>query len=152
MQRTERIFGALLGIGMVAAVVSPMFGDPPVDGFPLSNYPTFSRPRDTENVKIAHVVAFDANGGGRPVSPGLLGSREVMQAYRTVFIAVGGGPAAAKDLCERAATSVAAAGADWSTAVRLEVRLDTFDAIKYFEGETRAKSSQTFAQCKVGAP
>jgi len=152
VQATERIFAALLGIAMVGAVVSPIFGDPPVDGFPLSNYPMFSRPRDTENVKIAHVVAFDANGGGRPVSPGLLGSREVMQAYRTVFIAVRGGPSAAEDLCTRAATAVADAGADWSSAVRLEVRLDTFDAIKYFEGETRAKTSQTFAKCKVGSP
>ncbi|MBL4686046.1 MAG: hypothetical protein JKY37_15740 [Nannocystaceae bacterium] len=149
MQRVERIYPVVLGLAMFAAVLSPSLRSPPTDGFPLSNYPMFSRARNTAAMRIAHVVAFDEGGRGRPVAPHLLGSDEVMQARQTVRLAVRAGRGVALDLCHRTVTAMRQAGGSWADAVRVEVRVDTYDAIAYFEGETRPHASRTIASCPV---
>ncbi|MEM6990303.1 MAG: hypothetical protein AAF721_07395 [Myxococcota bacterium] len=149
MRPTERLFSVVFGVSLLGAVVSPSLRTPPVDGFPLSNYPMFSVARETEAVRIVHVVAFDDAGGGRPVSPAMLGSIEVMQARQTVRIAVRKGRAASMDLCSRAATQLAEAGGSWASARRVEVRVDTYDAIAYFEGDTRPHHAEVHASCPV---
>ena len=148
MRGAERIFALTFGSLLLAAVVSPMLRSPPVDGFPLSNYPMFAHDRD-RSVRIGHVIAFDAGGGGRPVPPELLGTNEVMQAHQTVVVALRQGEAAAADLCRETADAVRQAGGAWADAVRLQVRVDHYDSIAYFEGETRPRRSQTLATCEV---
>jgi hypothetical protein len=149
MSPGERSFAVVVGVGMLAAVVSPLVRQPVKDGFPLSNYPMFSVRVATENIRIPHVVAFDAGGGGRPVPPDLLGTSEVMQAYQTVNIAVNKGAAASAALCRETAARVRDADGQWSAVVRLEVRLDWYDAIAYFEGQTRPHGSSTLARCTL---
>lgn len=149
MRTCERIFAIGLAVATVGAMVSPLVADPVVDGFPLSNYPMFSVARDTTAVRLAHVIAFDAGGHGRPVAPSILGSVEVMQAQQTVWAAVRRGSPATQALCERAAAAVANAGAAWVDAVHLQVRIDTYDAIAYFEGDTAPNETEVLARCSV---
>lgn len=149
MRRGERIVAVVFGLALIGAVISPAVRQPSVDGFPLSNYPMFATAKKTEAVVIRHVIAFDGSGGGRPVPPRLLGSFEVMQAFKTVGLAVRQGKKASAELCHRVARAVADDGGSWATAVRLEVRTDTFDAIAYFEGDTRSRGGRVVAQCSI---
>jgi len=147
MRSSERIFAAAFGVGLLGAVLWPVLADPPFDSFPLSSYPMFAKARPTEAVPIAHVVAFDAGGGGRVVPPTMLGSIEVMQAMRTVELTLNRGDAG--ELCRRTAAVVREAGGAWSSAERLEVRVDVFDALVYFESDRTPKAGKTYATCRV---
>ena len=149
MRPSERIFAAVFGVGLLGAVVSPVFGDPPKDSFPLSNYPMFAKARHTEAVRLPHVIAFDASGAGRPVPPPILGSVEVMQALRTVQMTINRGPTAAEELCGRTAEVLRETGGEWTDVVRLEVRVDVFDAIEYFESSRAPSAAQTYAACTL---
>lgn len=149
MRRSERIFAAVLGVGLLGAVVSPTLQSPPKDSFPLSNYPMFAQARNTKAVSIPHVVAFGGSGGGRPVPPEMLGSVEVMQALRTVEMTVNRGPTAAEALCRSTATVLRQVGGDWSDVVRLEVRVDVFDALTYFESDRTPIAAHTYAVCSA---
>lgn len=147
MRRSERIFAAVFGVGLLGAVVYPILVGPPIDSFPLSNYPMFADARPTEAVRISHVVAFDARGGGRVVPPSMLGSIEVMQALRTVELSINQGTTG--ELCTRTAAIVGQAGAQWSDAVRVDVRLDVFNALVYFESSRSPLAGRVFATCAV---
>ena len=147
MNRVERVRALAISVALILLVFTPLMRETPRDDFPLSNYPMFSKPRDYRDTKIRHVVAFDAHNNGRPVTPRLVGTEEVMQAVQTVNIAVRRG--AAPDLCESVAERVAQAGAEWADVVRIEVRLDRYDAIAYFEGDTRSRRGKTYAECPV---
>lgn len=139
----ERVWAALLALGLTGAVLWPIVPDE--DGFPLSNYPMFSRPKGTA-AKIYHVVGFTPDGNGRPLSPEMVGTDEIMQAYQTVKLAIGGGRA--KGLCEEAAARVK--GSDtFGGVVRLEVRIDVFDAVRYWEGDRSTDRSRIVAKCEV---
>lgn len=147
MKPVERVRALAISVALLVLVFSPLMSSKPHDDFPLSNYPMFSKPRNYRNTKIRHVVAFDAQGAGRPVPPRLVGTDEVMQASQTVRIAVRKG--AAPDLCESVAQRVAQAGGDWADVVRIEVRRDHYDAIAYFEGDTRSRGGRVYAECDV---
>ena len=149
MLSSERFFAAGFGLILLGAVIYPAAQDPPVDSFPLSNYPMFSKARHTKAVELPHVIAFDDAGGGRPVPPQMLGSVEVMQALRTIEISVNRGPTAADELCRRTAAIVRDTGGSWSNVVRLEVRVDVFDAIEYFEKSRTPKAAHTYAECTI---
>ena len=143
MTVAERVWAVALALGLTAAILWPIVPDE--DGFPLSNYPMFSRPKGT-SAKIYHVVGFTPDGNGRPLSPEMVGTDEIMQASQTVKLAVVGGRAEA--LCKEAATRVQDSSA-FADVVRLEVRIDVFDAVRYWEGDRSTTRSGIVAKCEV---
>ncbi|MCA9706835.1 MAG: hypothetical protein KDK70_13365 [Myxococcales bacterium] len=145
----RRVAVALWSAGLVVAVLWPILREPPRDGFPLSNYPMFSHAKTREDGRIVHVVAYSRQGRHRPVGPDLLGSEEVMQAYQTVQVAIRRGHA--RELCERTAARVAR-DPGHADVERLEVRTDLYDAVDYFAGDTKPRSTQIHARCPVAAP
>lgn len=128
---------------MTAAIVWPVVPD--ADSFPLSNYPMFSTPKTTQ-AQIYHVVGFTPDGRGMPLSPSMLDTDEIMQAYQTVKLAIRGGRA--RSLCEDTAKRVEHSE-DFAEVTRLEVRIDVFDAVRYWEGDRSTASSRIIAKCKV---
>jgi hypothetical protein len=146
--RAQRLAVALFGVGLLLAVLWPILRDPPRDGFPLSNYPMFSADRDTAEADIGHVVGFSREGRHRPVTPAIVGSEEVMQAFQTVKLAIGRGDAV--ELCRQAAERVQADPA-YADLERLEVRTDRYDALAYFAGDTKPRRTQVHARCPVRA-
>lgn len=150
MTRGGRAWALSFSVVLLGAVLSPLARDPPRDDFPLSNYPMFSRRKDTGDVAVGHVVAIDGEGRGRPVPPRLVGSEEVMQAHETIRHAIRRGRADV--LCEAVAERVAEAGPSWADAVRIEVRTDRFDALAYFDGDRKPRSGRVHARCRVGRP
>lgn len=148
----RRLAVAAWSVGLIVALLWPILRAEPRDGFPLSNYPMFSHAKDHENTRIVHVVAYSREGRHRPIGPDLLGSEEIMQAYQTVQVAIRRGHA--RDLCERTASRVAA-DSDHADIERLEVRTDHYNAVAYFAGETKPRSTRIHARCSVppgGAP
>lgn len=146
--RGQRTWVAAGTVGLLVALLWPIVQDPPRDGFPLSNYPMFSADRRTAEAEIGHVVGYSREGRHRPVAPAMVGSEEIMQAYQTVRLAIRRGDAQA--LCRGAAERVRAdpAHADLE---RLEVRTDRYDALAYFAGDTKPRTTRVHARCPVHA-
>ena len=116
------------------------------DGFPLSNFPMFSHPKGTEAV-IHHVVGFSREGNHRPMTPEDLGTDEIMQASQTAKIAIRG--RRADELCVRVAANIAG-DEDYADITQLQVRVDWYDAVAYWQGDRKPRRTVLAAQCKVG--
>lgn len=138
-----RLWAGAVALGMTVAILSPLVPDE--DGFPLSNYPMFSTPKTTR-AKIYHVVGFTPQGRGMPLSPSMVDTDEIMQAYQTVKLAIRGGRA--QSLCEDTAKRVQRSG-DFTDVTRLEVRIDVFDAVRYWEGDRSTEHTRIVARCEV---
>jgi hypothetical protein len=134
---------AAMWVGLTAAILYPIVPDK--DGFPLSNYPMFSTPKGT-TAKIYHVVGFTADGRGFPLSPEMVGTDEIMQAYQTVKLAIRGGRAGS--LCKEAAARVADSR-DFDEVTRLQVRIDVFESVRYWEGDRSTSKTRILAKCGV---
>ena len=93
---TERAYAAVVSTAVLGAMLWPVVRGS--DGFPLSNYPMFSREKDPVAV-IHHVIAISDAGNHRPLEPEHLGTDEIMQASQTAKLAVQG--RRADDLCQR---------------------------------------------------
>jgi len=138
-----RPWAVALAVVSTAAIVWPAVHDE--DGFPLSNYPMFSHPKGT-TAKIYHAVGFTSDGRGMPLSPEMVGTDEIMQAYQSVKLSIHGGRARA--LCEAVAGRVSTSPT-FSEVVRVEVRVDVFDAVRYWEGDRSTDRSSILAKCGV---
>ncbi len=138
-----RLWAGAVALAMTAAIGWPLVPDE--DSFPLSNYPMFSTPKTTQ-AKIFHVVGFTPDGRGMPLSPSMVDTDEIMQAYQTVKLAIRGGRAQA--LCEASARRVAGSE-DFADVTRLEVRIDVFDAVRYWEGDRSTERTRIVAKCEV---
>ncbi len=143
MSERWRLWATGVAVVMTAAVLWPIVPDE--DGFPLSNYPMFSLPKKTR-AKVFHVVGFTPQGLGRPLSPEMVGTDEIMQAYQTVKLAIVGGRGAS--LCKEAAARVRDSE-DFEDITRLEVRIDVFDAVRYWQGDRSTENSRVVAHCEV---
>lgn len=148
MASPERWYAAIVSTVVVAAVLSPIVPAEQVDGFPLSNYPMFSRAPDDSRVWLSHVVGWSRRGEHRPVEPGLVETEEVMQAMQTIKVAARRGPAAALDLCVHTAARVAEDDA-YADIDLLEVRTDRYDVLTYFSGGRAPLRTQIHARCPV---
>jgi hypothetical protein len=148
LDRGPRVWVAAWSLGLLLAVLWPILRDPPQDGFPLSNYPMFSADRRSADAEIGHVVGFSREGRHRPVPPELLGTEEIMQASQTVRVAIRGGFAG--ELCRSTAARVQADPA-YADIERLEVRMDWYDALAYFAGDTKPRRTHVHARCPVHA-
>ncbi|MGH1345015.1 MAG: hypothetical protein ACRBN8_25875 [Nannocystales bacterium] len=138
-----RLWAGTVALAMTSAIVWPVIPDK--DSFPLSNYPMFSTPKTTR-AKIYHLVGFTPTGQGMPLSPSMLDTDEIMQAYQTAKLAIRGGRA--QRLCEETALRVASSD-DFADVTRVEVRIDVFDAVHYWEGDRSTEHSRVIAKCGV---
>jgi hypothetical protein len=141
--RAARLWAAVVGATVIGAMLYPVVRGS--DGFPLSNYPMFSREKDPVAV-IHHVIAVSEAGNHRPLTPEHLGTDEIMQASQTAKLAVQG--RRADELCTRAAAAVAV-DEDYADASHVQVRVDTFDAIAYWSGDRAPSKSVVAAMCAV---
>jgi hypothetical protein len=125
----SRVLAYGFGLGLIAAVVSPAFGTPQADSYPLSTYPMFSQKRRAPILYFAEGVT----AGGRRVRlpPNLVANAEVMQAVAAVKRAVLGGEEMSEQLCRAAARRVRASPAH-TEVVRVELVGARFDPVGYF--------------------
>lgn len=141
----SRLLAYGFGLGMVALVAAPGFGDPGDDSYPLSTYPMFARPRGKPRLSFVEGVT---DGEPMRLPPDIVAHNEIMQAVATVRTAVLAGPEAMDRLCTRVAADVAH---DEAYARVHEVRIVSarFDPVRYFtEGPTPEERSVHF-QCPV---
>jgi hypothetical protein len=131
-------------MAFLGAMTWPMHSH--VDGFPLSDYPMFSRPKDSQAV-IHHVVGFSRDGMHRPMGPEQLGTDEIMQASQTAKLAIR--DQRADDLCRRVAAKIVDDD-DYADITKLQVRVDWYDAIAYWNGDRKPRRTILAAACPVG--
>lgn len=140
----EKTWAGLVSVAMLGATLSPLIYQR--DGFPLSNYPMFSTKREVRT-RVFHVVGRSADGSARPLEPALLGTDEVMQAHQVASLAARS-TAAATELCTRVAT-VTARSPDYAAVTQVELRVDTFDSVAYWEGKPSHQGGRAIATCPV---
>jgi hypothetical protein len=141
----SRLLAYGFGLGIVAAVAAPGFGDPADDSYPLSTYPMFARPRGKPLLSFVEGVT---DAGALRLPPEVVAHNEIMQAVATVKRAVLAGPAAMEQLCTRIAADVALEPAFAS--VR-EVRIVSarFDPVRYFTEGPEPEERQEHVRCAV---
>jgi hypothetical protein len=117
------------------------------DSYPLSDYPMFARPRGTAEW-VATAVAVLPGAEVRRLSPDLIaGTDEVILAGAAVGRAIREGTADV--LCEEIASRVAQNGPPGAEVV--EVVLEQFDAVRWFQGERTPIDRSVQARCTVRA-
>lgn len=124
-----RLVPAAVSIVMIGATLSPLAREPSDDGFPLSTYPMFAskRPRTL----TFHYALGQTRAGERVIlTPGLVGTGEVLQAMRVIDRAVSRGKLEAAALCDDVARRVAADG-DFAHVVTIRIVTGTHDALDY---------------------
>lgn len=136
----------MLAVVAVVAVAWPVLRRPPVDSFPLSNYPMFTqvRPRSSP-VELA--VAVTADGSELRLAPALIGGTiEVIHAAATVRRSVAAGRAG--ELCEEIAGRVEASLGPEVVAV--QVVRDHYDVVDALAHGAAASARDVLASCPVG--
>lgn len=93
-----KVLAAVASCVLVLVTLSPVLRcNPYDDGFPLSTYPMFASVRPIEH-KMSYPLGVTRSGERRTLSPQLVGSGEILQAYQIVQ-QVAGSKAAAQKLC-----------------------------------------------------
>jgi hypothetical protein len=146
-----RAFALIASIALIGAALSPVLRRPADDGFPLSTYPMFARPRPAQ-LTMSYPLGVTAAGGRRYLSPELIGSSEVLQAQAIVERAVGRRGATLQALCEAIARRVAASAAHREL-VAIRLVTGTHDAVELLARD-RIGTEVEHARCDVprGAP
>lgn len=139
----------LLSAGLLLAVTSPAFRDPPRDDFPLSSYPMFtSRRGDVASVRT--VLGVTRQGRHETLDPlRIAGDSWVILAAATVDEAVRAGPDAARALCDAVARRVAADPARRGRLASLEVVTEVYDTRRFFAGDEAPRERRVHASCPV---
>ncbi|MEO0324308.1 MAG: hypothetical protein AAF447_15205 [Myxococcota bacterium] len=148
----ERSYAALVSLALLGAMVSPALRDPPVDSFPLSDYPMFSLGRPSPLLDVTHALGVGADGERRALPPLLsAANREVLQSMVTLHRAVQGAPGAAPH-CAEVAERVAADPA-FADVVAVELATSRFDTVRYLaRGETAPLGRRIHHRCAVRRP
>lgn len=142
----SRVLAYGFGLGLIAAVASPAFGDPPRDSYPLSTYPMFSQKRRAPVLYFAEGIMADGRRVRLP--PDLVANAEVMQAVASVKRAVLGGEESSEQLCSAAAQRVSASP-DHAGVVRVELVGASFDPIGYFVNGEEPRERTVHHACAV---
>jgi hypothetical protein len=147
----SRAFALIASLVLIGAALSPLLRSPDDDGFPLSTYPMFARPRPAR-LTMSYPLGVTADGGRRSLSPELIGSSEVLQARAIVDRAVAGRGAAVRGLCEAIARRVAGSAAHRDVAA-IRLVTGTHDAVEFLVRD-RIGAEVEHARCDVrrGAP
>jgi hypothetical protein len=141
----RRALGYALGLGMPAAVLSPLFTGAR-DSFPLSTYPMFAQPRGQPT--LYSVVALEADGREARLPPSLIGTKEVLQAKVLIQHSVEAGPEAMAQLCADAAARVAAAPG-FSDARSIAIVQRRYDPVDYFVKGPTPLAEQRLFECAL---
>ena len=128
MPDRSRAAALVVSAVLLGAALSPLGRRPQDDGFPLSTYPMFAAPRP-RRLTLSYPLGVTADGGRRYLSPGLVGSSEVLQAYAIVDRAVARRGVALRGLCEAIARRVADSGAHRDVAA-IRLVTGTHDAVE----------------------
>ncbi len=139
----NRPVAAVVSIGLIAATLEPILRAPDDDGFPLSTFPMFAAPRPTE-VAMSYAQGAARDGRLRALSPDVLGTGEVLQAFAVIQRAV---DADAIGLCTAIAARVAA-DPDYRDVVAVRIVTATHDAVDYV-AHGAVGSERTRARCDV---
>lgn len=124
-----RIYAAAVSLALIAATLWPVLRDPRDDGFPLSTYPMFASKRPTQQT-YHYALGETAAGERRTLSPGLVGTGEILQALRVIERAVAGGRGELAKLCDAIAARVAADD-DRADIIAIRFVTGTHDAVEY---------------------
>ena len=123
----NRWVAALVSMGLVGATLEPLLRAPTDDGFPLSTFPMFATRRSAQ-LSMSYAQGVTRDGQLRALSPGHLGTGEVMQAFSRLQRGVGGGTNERLALCKAIAARVAADEA-LRDVVELRLISGTYDAV-----------------------
>lgn len=125
----HRVFAAVVSIVLIGATLSPLLREPYDDGFPLSTYPMFASKRPT--ALTFHYALGEGRAGERvTLTPGLVGTGEVLQAMRVLDRAVSGGRGEMAKLCDAIARRVAT-DSELASVANIRIVTGTQDALDY---------------------
>ena len=124
-----RAFAAAVSLALIAATLWPVARDPRADSFPLSTYPMFAWKRETRQT-FRYALGETAGGERRILSPGLVGTGEVLQALQVIGRAVAAGRGEATKLCEAIAARVAR-DSERADIAAIRIVVGTHDAVEY---------------------
>jgi hypothetical protein len=144
-----RAFAAAVSIALIAIVVSPVVRRPQDDDFPLSTYPMFATPRPTK-MSLDYAIGETTAGERRTLSPSLLGTGEVLQAFMMLARAVHQGAAGTQPLCARIAAAVAS-DPDYADVATVRIVTGTHDAVDYLVRGQRGREIER-TRCAVVRP
>jgi hypothetical protein len=145
----DRLYAYALSALVLVVVGWPATRRPEADGFPLSTYPMFARPRARVN-DVTSALALAADGARAPIPPRFVANAEAMQAISTLRQSVAQGPRASRALCEAIAGRVAAAHEpELRTARQVEIVTGRVDAIDYLAGRATPRTRRLHARCDV---
>jgi hypothetical protein len=146
----EKAFAVSLGLGVLFAVASPAFRDPPRDSFPLSDYPMFSRGRPDTGLVVVQALSVTADGVRAPLPPRVSAATyEVLQSMVVLERAVQGGRASAHAYCETTAERVRDASGELGDVALVELATSRFDVIHYFDVAPEPLAREVHARCVV---
>lgn len=142
-----RAYAYVVSVVLIALVISPALRDPPVDSFPLSDYPMFSHGRPSPEMTLTHAHGVSADGEREPLSPMVSSAnREVLQSMMTISNEVHGGRAA--PFCVEIAERVAAEP-DLDHIETVELITSTFDSVAYFLEGPEPLHRELHHRCRV---
>jgi hypothetical protein len=144
-----RLLAAIASLALCGAALAPIVRPPDDDGFPLSTYPMFAAPRPRE-LTMASARGVTRDGQPRTLSPGDLGTGEVMQAFTTLQHAAAAGAASCAALCATVAARVAG-DAELADVVAVEIVLGRYDAASVVASGNATTEDQpaVLARCDV---
>ena len=88
----------IITVAVVAWIAHPALWDSPRDSFPLSSYTMFAESRG-RTASLPRAVLQTPDAPAQVLPPEAFGTDNVMQTVSLLWRAVGGGPAAAMELC-----------------------------------------------------
>ena len=143
--------GTAVSLVVTALVLSPAFGNPNEDSFPLSTYPMFSHGKPNPDLVLTQALAVFANGDRKPLPPKLAtGNEEVIQAMRMIVDETYSGEERAKNFCRDIAARINRVSSPrWKDAIAVEIARSHFDTVAYFEKEPKPLGRRTLQRCSV---
>jgi hypothetical protein len=146
---SERAYAYVVSAVLLGLALSPLARDPGDDGFPLSTYPMFARPRDRIG-EVRSAIARDTAGGELLVPPHYVANSEPMQVVATLRRTLAAGPKASRELCKAIARRIADDRPQELASAR-DVMLVTqkVDAIEFLAGRQQPLERTVHARCRI---
>jgi hypothetical protein len=135
--RKPRVLPAALSIAFVVVTLSPLKRDPIRDDFPLSTFPMFAFERPTL-LSMSYALGVTRSGERRYLSPGVVGTAEVLQARATIETAVNGGKKPLAALCAKIAQRVSTFSA-FDDVVTIRIVTGTHESVEFLVRDTMGK-------------
>ena len=142
----SRLIAATWGLGVVLAVASPLLRNATDDGYPLSTFPMFAKPREQPTFYSAEGVRADRSRV--TISAELIANGAAMQSLRTLRSAHAQGKQTLRQLCERIAKQVPQ-DAKLQQVQRVEIVSTQYDPIAYFVSGPVPLKRDVLHKCRV---